>query len=87
MFLNYNTGKQRFLSYTFSKIMFSLTAFFIEYTIKTKQQLKFSIFCYVRLKYTRGWKRDILFLVFNIQTVNIQTEYSNIYFQYSNLNI
>ena len=72
MFPNYNTGKQRFLSYTFSKIIFSLTAF-----LKNKQNssFKFSFFCYVRPKYTRGWKRNILFLVFNIQTsiFNIQT--------------
>ena len=27
MFKNYNKGKQHFLSFTFSKIMFSLTAF------------------------------------------------------------
>ena len=33
----------------------------------------------------RGWKLNILCLVFNIQTVNIQ--YSDINIQYSNLNI
>ena len=33
----------------------------------------------------REWKRNLLFLVFNIQTVNIQ--YSDINIQYSNLNI
>ena len=33
----------------------------------------------------REWKANILFLVFNIQTVNVQ--YSNLNIQYSNLNI
>ena len=36
VFSNYNTGKQHFLSYTFSKIMFILTAFLIKKNNKTK---------------------------------------------------
>ena len=38
MFSSYNTGKQHFLSYTFSKIMVSLKAFLKKKAIKTVQQ-------------------------------------------------
>ena len=48
---NYNKGKQHFLFFTFSKIMFSLTAF-LKKNILKNSNFKFSIFCYVRPKYT-----------------------------------